>query len=239
MGWLYFLGVLLLIFLIGTIPIYITVLYQSEPEVWVRVFFFRFRVLPGKEKKLNLKSFRIRKFRKMRLKERAKLREKARRAAEKKTKKEAQKKAKREKKAADKKAGVKKSLRQTFKELKGKADFGLSIARDVAFPLVTKYYRHLRVDVTKIRLTVATGDAAKTAQTYGIACAALADLLAILEQSMHLRYKKDAEVTVIPDFLGEESTIDLHIDFGLRIHHVFSPIFGAAIDFIKLLINKA
>ncbi len=233
MEWLYVLGALLLLFLIGQILIHVTVIYRDQPEVLVRVLFFSFRVIPGKEKKIKLGDFRIKKFRKKRLKERALLRKKARKAAESKAKK---KKRKAERKSEKKQ---RKSLRQVYEELKETADFGLTIAKHVALPLVSRFRRSLRIRVKRLCITVSTDDAAKTAQLYGIVCAAVADLLAILEQATHLRYEKGMTVTVLPDFVSGKTTMDLHLRFSLRLRHILALPFWAVIDYIKLLIQKS
>ena len=240
MGWWILLGILILFVLIGAVWIRITVIYDDEVTVRVRVLFLNLQIVPGKKKKIRLKDYRIKRFRKMRLKQRAAERAKARKAAEKKKAKEAKKQAKKEAREAAKKAGKeqKKSLRQIYADLKGKVDFGLDIVKCVAAPLVKRFYRSLRVDVYRICLTIATGDAASTAQTYGIACAAVSDLLELLGQTMHLTYKKDAVVRVTPDFLSEQSQIDLHICFRLRIRHILALPFGAVVDFIKYFIKR-
>lgn len=234
MKWLYLLGIVLLLYLIGAIRVNITLIYRSEPEIFLRILFFRFRLVPGKQKKIKLKDYRIDRFRKMRLKERAKLREKARRSAEKKAQKEAKKAENAEKKAKAKK----KSLGQKAAELKGKIDFGLEIAKGVAAPLVKRFGRNLHIEIKRIKLIVATGDAAKTAQAYGISCAAVSDLLALLEQTMHIRYLHGAEVAVIPDFVSDTTQMDIDIRFWLRIRNILALPFGAIVDFIKVFLKR-
>lgn len=241
MGWVYFLITIAVLILIGLIPICIRVVYRDEPEVWVRVLLFRFRVLPGKKKKIKLGNYRIKKFRRMRLKQRAKAREKARKAAEKKAAKQEKKRAAKEKKEADRKAGKapKKSLRQTLRALKGKADFGLSVVRGVAGPLVKRFARYLHIDVARIHLIIGTDDAAKTAQTYGIACAALADLIELFDHVLHLHYAKSALVRVEPDFVGGKIRLDVDLTFRLRICHILALPFGAVGDFIKVFLKRS
>ncbi len=240
MGFVNLLVVLLLLFLIGQITIRITVIYHDTPEVWVGLLFFNFKVVPGKKKPIKTKDFKIKRFRKMRLKERAKEREKERRAAEKKAAKKAKKAEKKAKKAEEKKRkdAPKKSIRQIVSELRGKLDFGLSLARGVVFPLVKRFSKSLRADVYRIHLIIATGDAAKTATTYGIACAAVADLLELLGKGKLLTYKKGAIVKVTPDFVSEKSRIDVKIRLRLRIRHILALPFGAIGDFIKVMLSR-
>ena len=108
----------------------------------------------------------------------------------------------------------------------------------MAGPLVKRFYKTLRIDVKKLDLIIATGDAAKTAQTYGIACAAVADVLELLGQTMHLSYAKNASVTVTPDFVLDKTVMDINITFSFRVRHILALPFGAVADFIKVLIQK-
>ena len=237
MGWLYFLAVLALLCLIGAIPLRFHIRYRTEPCVTLGILFLRIPLVPGKKKKPRLRDYKIGRFRKRRLKERAKARENARRAAEKKAAKEAKKRAKQQKAAERPRA--KKSLRERFEELKGKVDFGLEIAKGVVLPLVKRFGRYLRIEIGRICITAGGEDAAKTAQIHGIACAAVADLLELIDQTMHLKYRSGCEIWVRPDFTAEKTEIDLDLTLSLRICHILALPFGAIGDFLKILFQRA
>ncbi len=240
MGWINFLVVLVILILIGLITIKITVEYKTEPTVYVGFLFFKFKVVPGKKKKVKTSKYKIKSYRKMRLKERAAARAKARKAAEKKAAKKAKAEAKKAKKAQEQKEGKvkKKSLRQTIADLKGKVDFGLDVAKGVLGPLVRRFAGRLRVDIYNLVITVATGDAAKTAQTYGLCCIAVADLFELLSHTKLLTYKNDCRVQVIPDFVSDKIEIDLKIVARIRLWHILAVPFGAIGDFLKVLIKR-
>ena len=73
------------------------------------------------------------------------------------------------------------------------------------------------MDVAKLHITVATGDAAQTAIATGIVSQTVAYILEILHNhtNFHRTYRTDIAVT--PDFLGEKSHAACNITFSLRV----------------------
>lgn len=235
MGWIIFGGILLLLFCLGMTWVKICVGYDTELSLAVKIWFFTIKILPGKKKIPKPRDFRIDRFRKMRIKKRAKAISKARKAEEKKAKKAAAKAKKKAEKKAAKKAGTKKKKKRSVRQT---VEWVLRLLNDVVFAVIKCFGKHLRVDVARLRVTVATGDAAKTAITYGAVTQSAAYLFTLLSQTMHFDYTKQADVAISTDFLAEKSTVSAAIIFRLRFWHFFAILNTAIIGFFKSLKHK-
>ena len=231
MGWIIFGGILLLLFGLAMTWVKIRVGYDTEISLAIKIWFFTIKILPGKKKIPKPRDFRIDRFRKMRIRKRAAAINKARKAKKKKEKKAAAKAKKKAEKKAAKKAGTlkkKRSVKQT-------AEWILRLLNDVVFAVIKCFGKHLRVDVAKLHVTVAAGDAAKTAITYGAVTQSAAYLFTLLSETMHFDYTKQADVAIDADFLGEKSTVSADITFRLRFWHFFAVLNTAIIGFFKSL----
>ena len=100
-----------------------------------------------------------------------------------------------------------------------------------------RFGHHLHIDLTRLRLTVATGDAAKTAILYGAVCQSLAYLLALLDRITHLR-APSPDVDVTADFLGEKSSADVKIVLSLRLGGALSILVSVAVAFLKAKMDQ-
>ena len=115
----------------------------------------------------------------------------------------------------------------------------VNLATSVAKAVLGSFFGHLRVDVAKLKIKVATGDAASTAIAYGAVSGAVACLLAIFENSKRVRGLKKAEMDIVCDFLGESSSADIKISFSLRVWHLFYIAFAALGKFVKHKLKSA
>ena len=116
----------------------------------------------------------------------------------------------------------------------------LSLIKAVLGTLVTRFRKHFRIKITRIRINVATGDAAKTAVTYGAVSGGVAAILEILDRSMNVSYAKpeDYDVDITADFLGEKITADLKIAFSIKVWHVFDILFRAAFSAVSVFVKN-
>ena len=94
-----------------------------------------------------------------------------------------------------------------------------------------------RVRVCRLQATIATGDAATTAILYGTVCQSIAYLLEALRIVTGRPVKED-EVTVFPDFLGEKTTLSLHILLSTNLWRVLLIALRAATSFLKFNKNE-
>ena len=78
------------------------------------------------------------------------------------------------------------------------------------------FLRYFRIDVAKLRIDVATGDAAKTAILTGVVSQSVAYLCAILDSHTNVGRTYRAEIAVQPNFLEEHSRAEGKFIFSLR-----------------------
>ena len=86
--------------------------------------------------------------------------------------------------------------------------------------LLKNTFGHLKIRASRIRIHVATGDAASTAILFGAVNGALVCVLEALDRFGKLRSKKQDVIEVTPDFLAEKTTADIRIDFSLRVWQI-------------------
>ena len=183
------------------------------------VGFIRIRIFPAKEKKLKLSDYRIDKFRK--------LEEKKRLAAEKKKAKKAKKSSPAEQKAASQPAGGAAE--------KKKRDIPALISKltRVAGVFLKRFGKHLRIDLRKLNIIIATGDAAQTAIIYGAVIGAVQNLYALLVNSSTLRTTRKSELFVEPDFLSEKMRVEVDLRFSFMIWQLFDMAIRAGVEFLR------
>lgn len=193
----------------------ITIAYTDEVTLSVRVLFLKIKILPKKEKK-GPHSMSRRKAERIRAK--------------------ARKKAQKKREAAKAKAEAKKQKKEAAKEKPKKSMSEIldtvSMVRGIAAEVIRRFFKHLRIDVARVKIKVATGDAATTAVAYGAACTALNILLPVLAQVKNFSLPREKDFSVEPDFLGETPELDVKLSFSLRVWHLFSVALGALKKFL-------
>lgn len=104
--------------------------------------------------------------------------------------------------------------------------------------LLKKFFGHLRIDVTEIKITVGTDDAAKTAIMFGIVNQAAAALFDLLSTITNVKKNRKNEIAVYADFTSEKTNININLGFSLRIWHLFSIAFGALFKYLKNMLKS-
>lgn len=180
------------------------------------VGFIKFRIFPAKEKKLRLKDFTSESIRKRE--------EKERRAAEKKAAK-----------AQKKKPAKKEPSGHIDNEEPEKRDIPTLIRKltRVAGVFLKRFGKHLRIDLRKFNIIIATGDAAQTAMLYGIVIGAVQNLYALLVSSGTLKTTRKSELIVEPDFLAEKPRAQIDLRFSFMIWQLFDMAIRAGVEFLK------
>ncbi len=220
---LYIIGGILLFFVfILSLKATITIAYRDEVALWVRVLGFKIRILPKKEPKVGPHSMSEKKAQKIK----KKLRQKQQKKAEAKQKKA-------EKKAAEKeqpKEKPKKSLSDILDMI--------DLVRRLLVKVVKTFFGHLRIDIARLKIRVATGDAATTAIAYGAITQAVNLLFPILESVKNFSLPKTRDIDIVADFVGEGIEADIQLSFKLRVWHLFHVAFGALFTAIKHFVKK-
>ena len=210
------LGIILFFCLLLSIRGRIVLEKSPDEELYlaVKILFFTIRIAPAKpQKPIRIKDYTPEKHKKrLRAQYDAYLKKQ-----EKKAQKEAEKKAKKEKKKAEKDA-PKPPKRTVF-------DW-LDVATSVLKVLLERFTKHLHIKVARLRINVATGDAASTAIMYGLVIQSVAYIIEILNSITNIDGLKKADIAVNADYLSESTTFDLKFVFTLRIWHIFSILFG-------------
>ncbi len=214
-------GIVILFFVgLFSLKATVTIAYSDEVRLSVKVLCFRIGILPKKEKKgphsmSAAKAERIRK--------------KARKKAEKKRLADEEKK--------KKKAGHKLQKQKPKKSVAEILDM-LTMIRSIAAEVIRRFFGHLRIDIARLKLKIATGDAATTAIAYGAVTQSVNLLFPVLEQVKNFSLPKTTELDIQADFTAEESEADVELSFSLRIWHVFHVAFGALGRFLKHQFQK-
>lgn len=211
-------GILLFFTFILSLKAKITIAYSDEVSLSVKVLFFKINILPSKEKGKGPHSMSAKKAKKIRKKLEAKEKKKA-------EAKKAKAKAKAEKKKAKAATKKKKSLGEILDMI--------TLVKALVAKVIKKFWRHLRIDIARIKLKIATGDAASCAVAYGAITAAITTLFPLLERVKNFSLPDANEIEVCADFLGDGIEADIKISFSLRVWHLFDVALGAAATFIK------
>ncbi len=222
------LSILLFFWLVGMISANLVLTYDETLSLYLRVLFLKFKITPREKKKPSLRKYTLKRYRRSLEKEAAKREKKKKRQEKKKAKKNSDK---RKKAAGTKtKETPKKSVKDII-ELIGLISAALG-------GLIKSFGKHLKIKTVRMNITVATGDAARTAVVYGTVCQGVAYIMELLYNLTGFTVKRNGEVTVVPDFTAESSTLDLKFVFKLRVWHVFAMIFSAGIAFLKKKLKK-
>lgn len=88
--------------------------------------------------------------------------------------------------------------------------------KNLAVGILTRFARHIRLDELRMRVLVASDDAAKTAMEYGTVCAAAGALRSVAE-GMHRVDLRRVCVEVECDFLAETPEVDAELCTSIRI----------------------
>ena len=202
---------LLLVLLARTV---VTLTYSDDFLVVLKILFIKIQLFPKKTKKTPT---RLTKKQLLRLE-----------------KKKAKKAAKKAGKKSKKQGGGENSDGEKSNKKSKKLGIveNLTVIKDIFASVAPKLAKYLKITLAKIYIAVATGDAAKTAITYGVVSQSVAYLVEALDQNANLKGKPDVSVTV--DYLAEKTCADLEIKLSLRVWQVLYILLPALFEATKL-----
>lgn len=189
----------------------LTISYSDEVKLFVKVLIFNINILPKKDKK-GPHSMSAKKSEKIRAKLNKKA-EKERISAEEKKKQKAERKS------------SKKSLGETISNIKMFASLGILV--------IEKFFKHLRIKLARIKIVVASEDAATTAVAYGAITQSINVLFPALESVKNFQNLKNTDIDVRADFTKDSPEIDVKLSFSIRVWQVFDIAISALVSFIK------
>lgn len=214
-------GIILLFFVfLLSLKATVTIAYAGEVQLFLRVLCFKIKLVPAKKKKYP-QSMSAKKAKKIKAK-----------AAKKRAKKLAKKEAKEREKEEEKKAIAEGKVQKEKKSPEEILDI-ISLVANLIKKVVGKFFGHLTIKLARIKLKIATGDAATTAITYGAVTQAINLLFPVLDKIKTVKTPGAKQIDVAADFCSEESEIDIKVCFGLRVWHVFHVAFAALGELIK------
>ncbi len=213
-------SILLFFALILSLKGTLTVAYNGEIEMFVRVLFIKIKILPSKKKGKGPHSMSEKKAKKIKQRLEAKKEKKRLKKKQKSDKKKSAKQAPKEKKSLSEILGI------------------ISTVKSIVGVVTKRFFGHLKVKVARLKITVATGDAASTAIAYGAVSQAAMYLYELLEPLKGFTFPKENQTEITCDYLSDKSTIDIKISFSLRVWHLFHVAFGALGELIRYKIKN-
>ena len=103
----------------------------------------------------------------------------------------------------------------------------------VAKVFVVRLGKHLRVDFYKLRIVVASPDAARTAITYGVVIGAVQNLWALLVSTGNLHTHRKSVLSVDTDFTKTKSEFEIKLGFSLRVWQIIDILFRTALEYLN------
>lgn len=219
-------AVLVFITLILFIPIGIELRYDTEIKLSLVILFFRYRLIPKKKKKINLRKFSKKRYEKMIAKEKKKEAKKAAKKAAKEAKKKAEQAeaAKKEEAAKEKKKGVPQIVTDLWE------------MRSMILRTVRRFIGRIKTQKVKIRLLIGSDNAASSALIYGAAANAAVDIEEILRTQTDLR--RECEIALGVDFTSEKTVADVEVRFAVTLANVLATAISFVFGFVKHKIKQ-
>ncbi len=198
----------------------LTVAYSDEISLTLRILFVKIKILPKKDGRKKIHS--------MSKKEAQRL---ERKLAKEKAKKEEKNLRKKQQKEDEKKEGKKKSLSDILDVIE--------LVTKIAKTALGAFWGHLKIDVARFKIKVATDNAATTAIAYGAVSQAATYLFEFLENEKKVKGLKRADTDISCDFLSDSPEADINISFSLRVWHILHIGLASLIELIKHKINSS
>ncbi len=220
MGWIIAAAIIILILIVLTLKVSVRVKLRDDVSLVLGIGIFKKKLFPSKEKTVRLSDYKIVRFRKNKDKQTEK-----------------------GKKKSKKKKSAKKALTGTegsSGENKPERDILGLISKllEVVKVFLSRFGHHLRINVKRVHIIVASKDAATTAVLYGAVCGAVQCLFEFLYNCIHLTLPKSEEMQVVPDFTSEKIKAEIDITFSFRLWQVFDILLRSAWTYIKQNLNK-
>ncbi len=220
-----------LVILLGSIRV--RIVYREKVKVQVGTCGVNITVVSDKEKKEK----KPRRLEKCKNPEKVLQRElkKQQKAAEKAAKKAEAKRRKAKLKKAQKKAKKAEQAKEAHKPKGPKPTIKENL--DMILALLKKLYRvtrgSIKLHFRKMHIAIGTGDAAKTALTYGVVVQSASYLLNFIEATFTHLKRDFGDMTIYPDYTASKTTVDIDIVCKIKIRKLISIGVSMALAFLK------
>ena len=143
-----------------------------------------------------------------------------------------------QKKAEKQTVKTKNKKTKTESQTKNKRSFSeildlINTVKQIVSVLVKAFFGYLRIDVSRVNIIVACGEADKTAIVYGAVYQAVSYLLAVLDGVTNVKYQKTSEVSVSADFTADSFSADIKIAFSIRVGQAIKVMIKTAYNYLK------
>ena len=230
-GWIVLGCIILFFVLLFTVRAYVTVKFEGELFLTVRVLGIPIHILPQKDKKYNPRDYTLKKIRKRD----AKAAEKEAKAAEKKKKKKEEKERKKAEKAAEM-AKLTKEERQALKEKKKASRPPITelipLALNVAKLFFSRFFGKIHIKVIRLNVRIGAGDAMTAAVIYGLANQAVQYTMEFLRKFCRVDKYSQSDIRIEPDFLIEDIAFDFDLNIRVTLGGILGAVFKAGWKFL-------
>lgn len=101
--------------------------------------------------------------------------------------------------------------------------------------ILSRGIKHVRVEVRRFLISVATDDAAQTAILFGAVNQAAMALLAFLDQVDKLKQTRRSRISVTADFASQKSRADIQIILTLRLWQIWDILWRTSLQYEEIL----
>ena len=104
---------------------------------------------------------------------------------------------------------------------------------DILKKLLVKLKKRLHITLKKLKITVGSDEAAKTAMIYGAVCVACDELLETMKRFLKFKIQGDNAVGVNADFTSEKTSADTDVEFSMSVISALSIVLPALAEYTK------
>lgn len=105
--------------------------------------------------------------------------------------------------------------------------------------ILSRGYKHVRIEVERLIVRVGGEDAAKTAILFGAVNEAATALLAYLDEAGKWKRTRRTRISVVPDYVSEKSFINAKIILTLRLWQAADVLLGTSLVYEEILFGPA
>lgn len=100
------------------------------------------------------------------------------------------------------------------------------------YEVVKNVWGYMGIKIRRLRIVAATGDAATTAQVYGIICGVLSGIFAYIDNFKKVKTSGRNAIDISADFLGEKTVADVSIELSFFVWQIAHVGIGALLKWI-------
>lgn len=93
----------------------------------------------------------------------------------------------------------------------------ISFIKEILSVFLKAFSKHLKVNLKKLHIIVATPDAAQTAITYGAISGVTAGIVELIDSYTNLKALNEDAIIVKPDFTSEKSEVSINISLSISV----------------------